>query len=95
MLWLLAAFLVLSAFFSGSEAALLSVQRVRLRHLVNTKTAGASRVARMVEHPEKLLPPILLGNNLVNTRGRSRCDEPRPHADHGRERRACGCHGRR
>ncbi len=64
---LLAAFLVLSAFFSGSEAALLSVQRVRLRHLVNTKTAGASRVARMVEHPEKLLPPILLGNNLVNT----------------------------
>ena len=64
---LLAAFLVLSAFFSGSEAALLSVQRVRIRHLVSTKTAGASRVARMVEHPEKLLPPILLGNNLVNT----------------------------
>ena len=64
---LLAAFLVLSAFFSGSEAALLSVQRVRLRHLVSTRTAGAARVARMVERPEKLLPPILLGNNLVNT----------------------------
>ena len=43
------------------------MQRVRLRHLVNTKAAGAERVARMIEHPERLLPPILLGNNLVNT----------------------------
>ncbi|MCY4583204.1 MAG: hemolysin family protein [Chloroflexi bacterium] len=64
---LLAVFLFLSAFFSGSEAALLSVQRLRLRHLVSTGTAGAARVERMIEHPESLLPPILLGNNLVNT----------------------------
>ena len=64
---LLAVFLFFSAFFSGSEAALLSVQRVRLRRLVTDKTAGAARVERMVEHPERLLPPILLGNNLVNT----------------------------
>ena len=64
---LLVVFLILSAFFSGSEAALLSVQRVRLRRLVAEKTAGAERVERMVEHPERLLPPILLGNNLVNT----------------------------
>ena len=66
-LLLLALLLLLSAFFSGSEAALLSVQRIRLRHMTNTKTAGAARVLRMVEHPERLLPPILLGNNLVNT----------------------------
>ncbi|MCH8848564.1 MAG: HlyC/CorC family transporter [Chloroflexi bacterium] len=64
---LLGGLLLLSAFFSGSEAALLSVQRVRIQHLVSTKTAGAERVARMVERPDKLLPPILLGNNLVNT----------------------------
>ena len=64
---LLAVFLFFSAFFSGSEAALLSVQRVRLRRMVSEKTAGAARVERMVEHPERLLPPILLGNNLVNT----------------------------
>ncbi len=64
---LLAVFLFFSAFFSGSEAALLSVQRVRLRRLVTDKTAGAARVERMIEHPERLLPPILLGNNLVNT----------------------------
>lgn len=64
---LLAVFLFFSAFFSGSEAALLSVQRVRLRRLVTEKAAGAERVERMIEHPERLLPPILLGNNLVNT----------------------------
>ena len=64
---LLAVFLFFSAFFSGSEAALLSVQRVRLRRMVSEKTAGAARVERMIEHPERLLPPILLGNNLVNT----------------------------
>ena len=64
---LLVVFVVLSAFFSGSEAALLSVQRVRIQHLVSTKTPGAAKVARMVERPDKLLPPILLGNNLVNT----------------------------
>lgn len=64
---LLGGLLLLSGFFSGSEAALLSVQRVRIQHLVSIKTAGAARVARMVERPDKLLPPILLGNNLVNT----------------------------
>ena len=64
---LLALLLLLSAFFSGSEAALLSVQRVRLRRLVNQGSAGAARVERLIEAPERLLPPILLGNNLVNT----------------------------
>ena len=64
---LLALLLLLSSFFSGAEAALLSVQRVRLRRLVNEGSAGAARVERMIERPERLLPPILLGNNLVNT----------------------------
>lgn len=64
---LLGVLLVLSAFFSGSEAALLAVQRVRIQALVNGGSAAAARVAQMTEHPERLLPPILLGNNLVNT----------------------------
>ena len=59
--------LLISAFFSGAEAALLSVQRVRIRHLADSGSVRAARVARMVEHPERLLPPILLGNNLANT----------------------------
>jgi len=59
--------LLLSAFFSSSETAFISLQKVRLKHEVNTKVRGAERVARMMERPEKLLSTILLGNNLVNT----------------------------
>ena len=57
----------LSAFFSSSEAAFLSVQRTpRLAHLVKADVPAAARVARMLEDPGRLLSTILLGNNLVN-----------------------------
>ena len=59
-------FLVLSAFFSSSEAAFLSLQKATVAHLVNTGAPGARRVARMIADPERLLSTILLGNNLVN-----------------------------
>ena len=58
--------ILLSAFFSSSEAAYLALERVRLAHLVNTDRPGARRVAAMIEHPERLLSTILFGNNLVN-----------------------------
>jgi putative hemolysin len=64
---LLVAFLLLSAFFSGAEAALLSVQRIRIQQLARSGTSGAARVAKLVGRPDRLLPPILLGNNLANT----------------------------
>ena len=57
----------LSAFFSSSEAAFLSLQNSpRLQHLVSTGNPAARRVAAMLEEPERLLSTILLGNNLVN-----------------------------
>ena len=59
--------LLLSAFFSSSETAFISLQRIRIEHLVNTQVKGAKRVATMIERPEKFLSTILLGNNLVNT----------------------------
>ena len=58
--------LLLSAFFSSSETAFISLQRIRMRHLVENNVRGAKRVARMIEQPEKLLSTILLGNNFVN-----------------------------
>ena len=64
---LLVPFLLLSAFFSSSEAAFLSLRKVRIRRLVEDAVPGAERVARMVDEPAKVLPTILLGNNLVNT----------------------------
>ena len=59
--------LLLSAFFSGSETAFISLQKIRVRHLVDTKVRGAKRVSKMMEQPEKFLSTVLLGNNLVNT----------------------------
>jgi putative hemolysin len=59
--------LFLSAFFSSSETAFISLQKIRVQHLVDTKVRGAKRVAKMMERPEKFLSTVLLGNNLVNT----------------------------
>ena len=59
--------LLLSAFFSSSETAFVSLQRIRVRHLVSTGVEGAERVERMAKRPERLLATVLVGNNLVNT----------------------------
>ena len=64
---LLVVCLLLSAFFSSSETAFISLQRVRLEHLVNNQVKGAGRVARIIQRPERLLSVVLLGNTLVNT----------------------------
>jgi len=64
---LLLILLALSAFFSGSETALISLSRVRLTHLVSIGKPGANRVSRLIQNPARLLATVLLGNNLVNT----------------------------
>ncbi|MFC1920378.1 hemolysin family protein [Chloroflexota bacterium] len=63
---LIGACLVLSAFFSSSETAMFSLQKVRLKYLVDNHERGAELVSNMIEQPAKLLSTILLGNNLVN-----------------------------
>jgi len=63
---LLAICLVFSAFFSGSETAFVSLQRVRVEHLVENKIRGAKRVSRIIARPERLLSTVLFGNTLVN-----------------------------
>ncbi len=65
-LFLIVVFVLFSGFFSSSEAAYLSLERVRVAHLVNSNVPGARRIAGMLEQPERLLATILLGNNLVN-----------------------------
>jgi len=59
--------LALSAFFSSSETAFISLQRTRIRHLVSSGVSGADEVEKLAKHPEKLLATVLLGNNLANT----------------------------
>ena len=59
--------LLFSAFFSGSEAGFLSIQRGKLEHLVRNRVNRADRVDELAKRPEKLLPTVLTGNNLANT----------------------------
>lgn len=58
--------IILSAFFSGSETGLVSLNRYRLRHLAKTRHRGAARAAKLLERPDRLIGLILLGNNFVN-----------------------------
>ena len=66
MLVLLIVLLGFSAFFSGSETALMAISRLRLAHLAKTKPIRARLVERLLHKPERLIGTILLGNNLVN-----------------------------
>lgn len=58
---------VISAFFSASETALLSLNRYRLKHHVRIKHAGAVRADRLLRQPDRLIGMMLLGNTLANT----------------------------
>ena len=63
---LIAFFMVLSAFFSSSETAFMSLQRVRILHLANIGRAGAKKMLKRMDQPERTLSTVLLGNNMVN-----------------------------
>jgi len=56
----------LSAFFSGSETALMSLNRYRLRHLADEGNKAAALAQRLLDKPDRLIGLILLGNNFVN-----------------------------
>jgi Mg2+/Co2+ transporter CorB len=56
----------LSAFFSSSETGMMSLNRYRLRHLVKQKHRGATRAAKLLQRPDRLIGVILIGNNFVN-----------------------------
>ena len=63
---LLTLLLLLSAFFSGSETALMSLNRYRLRHKAREGHRGARLAEKLLKRPDRLIGLILLGNNLVN-----------------------------
>jgi len=57
---------VISAYFSGSETAMMSLNRYRLRHLASNDHKGAIRALKLLDRPDRLIGLILIGNNLVN-----------------------------
>ena len=62
----LAILIFLSAYFSGSETAMMRVNRYRLKHLANEGNRGARKASRLLKRPDRLLSLILIGNNFVN-----------------------------
>jgi Mg2+/Co2+ transporter CorB len=67
LLGLIALLTVISAYFSGTETAMMALNRYRLRHLVKEKHRGARKANRLLRRPDRLLGVILIGNNLVNS----------------------------
>ncbi|MCG8432635.1 MAG: HlyC/CorC family transporter [Gammaproteobacteria bacterium] len=58
--------LLLSTFFSGTETALMTLNRYRLRHLAKAGSYAAKLAEVLLRRPDRLLGVILLCNNLVN-----------------------------
>ncbi|MBN2067140.1 MAG: HlyC/CorC family transporter [Candidatus Diapherotrites archaeon] len=63
---LMAILLFLSGFFSGTETALVSLDRVAVRQLVKKGSKSAKIIEEFQANPQKMLSAILIGNNLVN-----------------------------
>lgn len=67
MIWLaLILCLLVSFMFSGIEAGLLSLNRVRLRHRLKLGDPAARKLSALIAHPERLLVTILLVTNFAN-----------------------------
>ncbi|MGL5700786.1 MAG: HlyC/CorC family transporter [Kluyvera sp.] len=57
---------VISAYFSGSETGMMTLNRYRLRHLAKQGNRQAKRVEKLLRKPDRLISLVLIGNNLVN-----------------------------
>ncbi|WP_043113479.1 HlyC/CorC family transporter [Solimonas soli] len=66
LIGLLIALLILSAFFSGSETGLMTLNRYRLKTRAQKGERGARYAKRLLRRPERLIGTILLGNAFVN-----------------------------
>jgi Mg2+/Co2+ transporter CorB len=62
----LAGLLILAAFFAGSETALMSLNRYRLRHRASEGSRGARMAETLLARPDRLIGLILLLSTLVN-----------------------------
>lgn len=62
---------LMSAFFSASETAFTTLNKVRIKSLANTGNARAAVTLKLAENYDSLLSTILIGNNVVNIAGAS------------------------
>lgn len=57
---------LVSAYFSGSETGMMTLNRYKLRHQAKSGHRGARRVEKLLRRPDRLISLVLIGNNLVN-----------------------------
>lgn len=57
---------IISAYFSGSETGMMTLNRYRLRHMAKQGNRPAKRVEKLLRKPDRLISLVLIGNNLVN-----------------------------
>ena len=57
---------ILSAYFSATETAYSSANRIRLKNMENNGSKRARRVLHQIDNYDKLLTTVLIGNNIVN-----------------------------
>ena len=58
--------LVFSAYFSATETAFTSLNRIRMKNMAGEGSQRAKKVLELEEKYDNLLSTILIGNNLVN-----------------------------
>ncbi len=63
---ILAVLIMLSAFFSATETAFFSMNKIRMKSLANDGNRRARKATKLSEDIDRLLSTILIGNNLVN-----------------------------
>ncbi|MHC1636179.1 MAG: hemolysin family protein [Candidatus Methanospirareceae archaeon] len=63
---ILSILLFLSAFFSGSETALVAIGKIKARALLKKGVRSAEVIQKLIEEPNVFLTTVLIGNNIVN-----------------------------
>ena len=58
--------ILLSGFFSAAETALMSLNKIKLKQLIEDEVKGAKEILRLIENPSEILSTILICNNIVN-----------------------------
>lgn len=66
LLIILVLLILFSAFFSGCEIGMMSINRYKLRHSVKKNNKQAIRVNQLLARPDRLLSVVLIGNTLAN-----------------------------
>lgn len=65
-LLMLIVLLALSAYFSSSETALTTVNKMRIRTMAESGVKNAVTLTKVIDDPNRMLSAILIGNNVVN-----------------------------